>query len=180
MKRGDLLAVDVNNTAMDPGHGSPLDHAGGEMGGGGGGMTHGGMDMGPGACKMNMIWSWSVPTDGTCVVFSSWQINSNRSFVSSMLFIIFLGAMYEWLRLKIRTMDASLAAEVVHSPHRRRASVLPTTNLYSDPSASASSSSASDVSVNMGDGNEVRGLLSRKGKGRSKGELKAGSKVAIV
>jgi solute carrier family 31 (copper transporter), member 1 len=156
------------------------------MGGGGGGMHHGGnhgdMDMGHGACKMNMIWSWSVPTDGTCVVFSSWQINSNRSFVSSMLFIIFLGAVYEWLRLKIRTMDAGLAADVVHSPHRRRASVLPTTNLYSDPNASASSSSASDVSVHTGDRNEVRGLLSRKGKGKGKGkgQSNAGSRIAIV
>lgn len=98
-----------------------------------GDMGHGGMDTGSGACKMSMLWNTDI--EDTCIVFSWWHIRSYQHFFFSVLIILALGALYEYLRLHIRTTDARLAASLLSqysnpnsetgNSHRRRASVVP-------------------------------------------------------
>ncbi|KDN35859.1 Ctr copper transporter [Tilletiaria anomala UBC 951] len=145
-----------------------MDHGGMDHGGKG----HGGMDMSPTACKMVMIWDWSVPTADVCVVFSSWRIRNQSDFILSVLAIVFLGALCEWLRLFIRSCDQGFADAIssgsARTPHRGRASVLPS-NL-------ADSSSGSDISTSIGDG---RGLLNRS-KPKGKSLRKAGGAKSLI
>ena len=67
------------------------------------------------------------------IIFPSWQITTGATLLGSLVLIMLLGIVYEYVRLSIRTLDARLAAahglagSATHGPvHRRRASVLPT------------------------------------------------------
>ena len=97
-------------------------------------MDHGEMDYGSpheAMCKMSMVWSWLLPTDNVCVVFPSWRIHDMTSFYFYMLLILFLGAAYEWLRLRVRQLDARLADQALATGgtrHRRRATLLPSSS----------------------------------------------------
>jgi len=77
---------------------------------GGGGMDHGGGDMGP-MCSMNMIWNTQIID--TCIVFPAWRIKNNFDFVLSFFIIIGLGVLYEWLRLLTRKYDARIARSLI-------------------------------------------------------------------
>ncbi|SJX63456.1 related to CTR2-Protein involved in copper transport [Sporisorium reilianum f. sp. reilianum] len=122
-----------------------MDHGGMDHGGHGG-MEHGGhggMDHGDmSSCKMNMVWNWD--TTGICILTSSWRITTPMSLYVSLTFIAFSALLYEWLRLYIRRLDARLARSTSPSTptHRRRASLLPTSN---PGSASSSSSGAGGI-----------------------------------
>ncbi|KAF9934057.1 hypothetical protein FBU30_003567 [Linnemannia zychae] len=79
-----------------------MDHGG--HGGHGGHDDHGGGD--EAMCSMNMLFNWS--TEGLCVIFESWKINSVFSLLVSCIIIIGLSASYEMLRAYSRNYDARL------------------------------------------------------------------------
>jgi len=47
-------------------------------------------------CKMHMLWNWE--TVDTCIVFRSWHVSSNATFVISFFIVALIGVSYEWLR----------------------------------------------------------------------------------
>ncbi len=106
---------------MDHGNMPGMDHGGMDHGGMPG-MDHGGM---PGmdhgapsngsarACKVSMLFSWSPPVHGECVIFPAWQLNTPLDFYASFAGIVALGAFVELLRLRIRQMDARLARTLI-------------------------------------------------------------------
>jgi copper transporter 1 len=70
---------------------------------------HGGHDMPP-MCSMHMLWNTQIID--TCVVFPSWHIRSSAQFVFSFAAIVFLGVLYEYLRLFQRDVDARIRERV--------------------------------------------------------------------
>lgn len=89
---------------------------------------HGGSTM---QCSMSMVWNTS--TRGMCVVFSSWKVSDAASLLSTLLALFLLAMLLEYLRLRIRSLDAHLISShhltsgilsALASPsHRRKASV---------------------------------------------------------
>lgn len=63
--------------------------------------------MGP-QCQMHMLWNTQIIN--TCVVFPSWHIRSNTSFVFSCTVIVALGIFYEYLRAFQKQYDYNLAS----------------------------------------------------------------------
>jgi copper transporter 1 len=70
---------------------------------------HGGHDMPP-MCSMHMLWNTQIID--TCVVFPSWHIRSSAQFVFSFAAIVFLGVLYEYLRLFQRDVDVRIKERV--------------------------------------------------------------------
>ncbi|PPQ72074.1 hypothetical protein CVT26_006709 [Gymnopilus dilepis] len=70
-------------------------------------MEHGGHDMPMAKCKMNMLWNTDIID--TCIVFRSWHISSYTTFYLSILAIIGLGVLYEYLRVFQRQLDVRIA-----------------------------------------------------------------------
>lgn len=76
------------------------------------GMDHGGMDMPSGPkCSMHMLWNTQILD--TCVVFKSWHISSNTTFVLSFLAIVLIGVGYEWIRKFQTTLDRRIAISII-------------------------------------------------------------------
>ncbi|KAJ8515595.1 hypothetical protein ONZ45_g6997 [Pleurotus djamor] len=72
---------------------------------------HGGHDMPMGPkCSMNMLWNTQIVD--TCIVFPSWHIGSNASFVLSFFIIVLLGVFYEYLRAFQHNVDVRIAASL--------------------------------------------------------------------
>ncbi|GAM87549.1 hypothetical protein ANO11243_055760 [Dothideomycetidae sp. 11243] len=63
----------------------------------------GGMDMGPGACKISMTWNWY--TVGACFISQTWQIKSPGMFAGSCIGVICLVISLEGLRRLQREYD---------------------------------------------------------------------------
>ncbi|EIM20240.1 Ctr copper transporter [Wallemia mellicola CBS 633.66] len=57
--------------------------------------------------QMDMLWNWDVKD--RCIVFSSWQISSAISAIFSIITIILLGVLFEWLKYRMRKLDTSIA-----------------------------------------------------------------------
>ncbi|KAF8894341.1 copper transporter [Gymnopilus junonius] len=76
-------------------------------------MDHGGHDMPMAKCKMNMLWNTDIID--TCIVFRSWHISSNTTFLLSILAIIGLGVLYEYLRVFQRQLDVRIAVTLSSS-----------------------------------------------------------------
>jgi len=64
------------------------------------------MPMGP-KCSMNMLWNTDIID--TCIVFRSWHINSQTTFLFSCLVIVLLGIFYEYLRGFQKKFDYHIA-----------------------------------------------------------------------
>ncbi|KAJ7594548.1 Ctr copper transporter family-domain-containing protein [Mycena floridula] len=58
-------------------------------------------------CVMNMLWNTQI--ENTCIVFESWHISSNTSFVISCLIIVGLGVLFEYLRAFQKALDYKIA-----------------------------------------------------------------------
>ena len=61
-------------------------------------------------CTMHMLWNTQIID--TCVVFPFWHIRSTGGFVLSFAAIVGLSALYEYLRLFQRTVDARIHEKV--------------------------------------------------------------------
>ncbi|KIJ67748.1 hypothetical protein HYDPIDRAFT_83522 [Hydnomerulius pinastri MD-312] len=61
-------------------------------------------------CSMNMLWNTQIID--TCIVFSSWHIRSNAQFLVSLVVIVLLGVLYEYLRVSSQAVDARIAAKL--------------------------------------------------------------------
>jgi len=48
----------------------------------------------------------------TCIVFPSWHISSNTSFILSFIVIVLLGVLYEYLRFVQRRVDVYIAQAI--------------------------------------------------------------------
>ncbi|CAE6449846.1 unnamed protein product [Rhizoctonia solani] len=92
--------MDHSMQHMDMDHGG---HGGMDHGG------HGGMDMGP-KCDMNMLWNTQIID--TCIVFKSWHISSNGTFLLSFVAIVLLCVAYEWLRRAQTILDVRIARSI--------------------------------------------------------------------
>ncbi|KAH7888848.1 Ctr copper transporter [Phlebopus sp. FC_14] len=75
----------------------------------GGHGDHGGHDM-PAMCSMNMLWNTQI-TD-TCIVFPSWHIHTHAQFLVSVVAIVLLGVLYEYLRMFQRDVDVRITAKL--------------------------------------------------------------------
>ncbi|KAF8893415.1 Ctr copper transporter [Infundibulicybe gibba] len=64
------------------------------------------MPMGP-KCDMHMLWNTQIID--TCIVFKSWHIGSNFTFVVSCLAIVALGVFYEYLCSLQKRVDRIVA-----------------------------------------------------------------------
>ncbi|PWN91230.1 Ctr copper transporter [Acaromyces ingoldii] len=86
---------------------------------GGGGGEHEGMPMpmpghgdgghggaGEMMCAMSMVWNAS--TSNVCVVFSSWRISGAYSMILSALVLMVLAATLEYVRMRMRDLDARI------------------------------------------------------------------------
>ncbi|KAF9523503.1 copper transporter [Crepidotus variabilis] len=58
-------------------------------------------------CKMNMLWNTDILD--TCIVFRSWHIRTPTHFVLSLLAIVLLGVLFEYLRVLKGRLDVWLA-----------------------------------------------------------------------
>jgi len=67
------------------------------------------MPMGP-KCAMHMLWNTQIID--TCIVFPSWHITSNTSFILSFIVILLLGVLYEYLRFVQRRIDVYIAQAI--------------------------------------------------------------------
>lgn len=83
-------------------------------------------------CSMSMLWNTS--TRGLCVVFASWKITDTKSLFATLLALFLLAMLLEYLRLRIRSLDAQLISfhnltngilsSLAGTPsHRRKASI---------------------------------------------------------
>lgn len=69
-------------------------------------------------CSMNMLFTWDWKN--TCIVFKWWHVKTEIGFVSSLLAIVLLGALYEfvkawfskWERNELATLGASNASTI--------------------------------------------------------------------
>lgn len=97
-------------------HGMPNDHSG-----------HSSSSM----CSMSMVWN-NDPTN-LCLVFPSWRITGyDSTLYVSLVLVVGLGVLYEWLRLQLKRLDKRLVRPSPKSagsrmrfsgtPHRRVAS----------------------------------------------------------
>lgn len=66
-------------------------------------MDHGGRDGQMPMCAMHMLWNTQVID--TCIIFKSWHIHTHFQFVVSLLVIVLLGVLYEYLRVFQRRVD---------------------------------------------------------------------------
>lgn len=116
---GDTLAQ-FGMPGMD--HSMPSDH-----GGHSGHSGHSSSSM----CSMSMVWN-NDPTN-LCLVFPSWRITGyDSSLYASLMLVVGLGVLYEWLRLQLKRLDKRLVRPSPKSagsrmrfsatPHRRVAS----------------------------------------------------------
>nr|AFU72292.1 copper transport protein CTR4 [Amanita strobiliformis] len=81
-------------------------------------MDHGGHDMPMGPkCSMHMLWNTEILN--TCIIFPSWHIDSNTTFILSFIAIVLLGVFYEYLRLLQRRVDVYVA-QVISSGARAK------------------------------------------------------------
>lgn len=83
---------------------------------------HAGHDMGS-MCSMNMIFTWDS-TD-LCVVFDWWHVRNTFDLVLTLIAIACLSAGYEYLRYRIRIIDAEIAnnADVVPTAFSRNTKI---------------------------------------------------------
>jgi hypothetical protein len=82
-------------------------------------------------CNMSMIWNTS--TRGMCVVFAGWRVSDTTSLLATLLALFLLATLLEYLRLRIRSLDAQLISShhltngilsaLANPSHRRKASV---------------------------------------------------------
>jgi hypothetical protein len=93
---------------------------------------HGDHDSHAMQCKMSMIWN--TDCQGICVVFSSWQVTGTPSLAATLVALFFLSMLLEYLRLRIRSLDAQLISSYQltngilsalgsQPAHRRKASI---------------------------------------------------------
>jgi len=69
-------------------------------------------------CSMNMLWNTQIVD--TCIVFRSWHVSSNASFVGSCIAIVALGVFYEYLRAFSKSLDTRIALSLVASGKGKR------------------------------------------------------------
>ncbi|KAK1594654.1 ctr copper transporter [Colletotrichum navitas] len=67
-------------------------------------MSMGGM--GGGGCKISMLWNYN--TIGSCFISSSWKITSNGMFAGSLIGVILLVILLEFLRRAVKEYDRYL------------------------------------------------------------------------
>jgi copper transporter 1 len=83
-------------------------------------------------CSMSMVWN--TATQGMCVVFPSWHVTGQHSFVMTLVALFIIAMMLERIRYQIRALDGKLIIQhkidsgllnAWGSPrdHRRKASV---------------------------------------------------------
>ncbi|KAL4074064.1 Ctr copper transporter [Scleroderma citrinum] len=61
-------------------------------------------------CSMHMLWNTQVID--TCIIFSSWHIHTHFQFVLSLLAIVLLGVLFEYLRVLQQCVDHRIATKV--------------------------------------------------------------------
>lgn len=72
-----------------------------------------GMNKGTEACSMNMIWNTDIK--GMCIVHRAWHVKTERQFVASLLCVVGLAILYEWIKLTLRRVGAAAEhTEVAH------------------------------------------------------------------
>ncbi|EMG45669.1 Copper transport protein, putative [Candida maltosa Xu316] len=80
-------------------------------------MSHGDMDHSmPGMedrCSMNMIFTWDWKN--TCIVFKWWHIKTQTGFVLSLLSIVLLGALYEFIKKWFSVWERKTMSELAAS-----------------------------------------------------------------
>ncbi|KAJ6594231.1 Ctr copper transporter family-domain-containing protein [Mycena capillaripes] len=69
-------------------------------------------------CSMHMLWNTQIID--TCIVFPSWHVTSNASFVGSCIAIVALGVFYEYLRAFQKSLDKRIALSLVASGKGKR------------------------------------------------------------
>jgi len=62
-------------------------------------------------CKMYMIWNTDIID--TCIVFRWWHVRTHTEFVLTLLAIVLLGVLYEYLRVFQRKIDSYIAQSLV-------------------------------------------------------------------
>ncbi|KAI6046139.1 copper transporter [Pisolithus marmoratus] len=64
----------------------------------------------PAKCAMNMLWNTQIIN--TCVVFRSWHIRTHTQFVASIIAILLLGVLYEYLRFVQQSVNRRIVARL--------------------------------------------------------------------
>lgn len=110
-------------------------------------MDHGGHSM-P-MCSMHMLWNTQIID--TCVIFKSWHIHTHFQFVLSFLAIVFLGILYEYLRVFQQRVDEHIAFKLAKG---KRSASPPSASGRSTPDRGA----GADESVSLLNGRRARNL----------------------
>ncbi|EFQ25704.1 ctr copper transporter [Colletotrichum graminicola M1.001] len=102
------------------------------------------MSMGGSGCKISMLWNYN--TVGSCFISSSWKITSNGMFAGSLIGVILLVMLLEFLRRAVKEYDRYLIR--THKARYADAGANSPRSVSADDHGKGPSASAATVSSN--------------------------------